>query len=133
MAVCRPHDKNRVLYCGAVVRVIFIDVEVGPLMVFQHDLAGFSGKQLHMMLFQVDNVIVQGCGFDQGIHARFQPLPQNLTCGRGDTIKVVGAVLNFGKPEGYTLQRRAVRAGFQQVERGQLGVGKYELRVLVGL
>ena len=49
---------------------IEIDIQIGTLVVFQHDSAFFSGKKLHMMLFQVQNVVVHRSGFDQGIDSR---------------------------------------------------------------
>lgn len=69
MAVRRPDSEHCVLNRRSVVCVIFIDIEVGPLVVLQHDSAFLSGEQLHMMFFQVQNVVVQSGGFHQGINA----------------------------------------------------------------
>ena len=108
VAVRRPDRENGVLNRLPGVGVIFIDDEVGPLVVFQHDGAGFPRKQLHMMFSQAQNVIVFGGRFYQGIHARLQPLPQNFACGRGDAVQIMRAVLDLRQPEGDPLQRGAV-------------------------
>ena len=129
----RADGENGVLDWLPAVRVIFIDVEVGSLMVFQHDSADLPRKQLHMMLFQVDDVIIFCGGFHQGIDARFQPFPQNFALAVGDAVQVVTPVLDPGQPEGDALQGCAVRTGFRQEEVGLLGVGEHELDVLVGL
>ena len=116
MAVCGADSKNRIGDGRSIVRVIFVYVQIGAFVVLQHDCADLPGEQLDMMLLNAQNVIVQCGRFHQGIHTGLQALPQNFTCCRGLAIQVVGAVLDFGQPEGNALQRGAVRTGFQQMQ-----------------
>ena len=108
VAVRRPDGEDGVLDGTAIVRVIFIDIQIGPLVVFQHDRTGPPGKQLHMVLFRAQNVVVQRGGLHQGVHPRLQALPQDLAAGRGGLVQVVGAVLDLGQPEGNALHRGTV-------------------------
>ena len=75
VAVRRLYQKNGVLDGGTVVRVIFIDIQIGAFLVFQHHSADFPRKQLHMAFPQVDDVIVFCGGFDQRVNSRLQPFP----------------------------------------------------------
>ena len=132
MAVRRPNRENGVRDRLPGVGVVFHDIEVGPLVVFQGDCAGFTREQLHMVLFSVDNVIVYRGGFEQGIHPRLQPFPQNFPASIGGAVQVAAAVRDLCQPEGDALQGGAVRADFLEQQLGQLGVGEHELGRLVG-
>ena len=65
VAVRRLYQKNGILNRGAIVRVIFVNIQIGPLLVFQTDGAGLAREQLHMVLPQVDDVIGYCSGFFQ--------------------------------------------------------------------
>ena len=86
-----------------------------------------------MVLFRVNNVIVQRVGFFQGIHPRLQPFPQDFAVFVCGAVQVAGAVRDLRQPEGDALQGGAVRADFLEQQLGQLGVGEHELGRLVGL
>ena len=57
MTVRSPDGENSIRHFLAAVRVMLIDDEIGPLVIFQNDLAGLAGEQLHMVLLQVTNVV----------------------------------------------------------------------------
>ena len=78
--VRRFDQKHGIGHRLPAVRVVFVDIQIGPLLVFQHDSAFFSRKYLHMVLFQVPDVIVHRGGLHQGIHSGVEVLPQNLAC-----------------------------------------------------
>ena len=70
VAVRRLYLKDSVGHGLAGISILFIDDEVGPLLVLQGDHAGFAGEQLHMVLPQVQNVILQSVGLHNGIDPR---------------------------------------------------------------
>ena len=65
VAVRRLYQKNGILNRGAIVCVIFVNIQIGPLLIFQTDGAGLAREQLHMVLPQVDDVIGYCSGFFQ--------------------------------------------------------------------
>ena len=70
VAVCRLYLKDSVGHGLAGISILFMDDEIGPLLVLQGDHAGFAGEQLHMVLPQVQNVILQSVGLHNGIDPR---------------------------------------------------------------
>ena len=131
VAVRRPDGKNGVRDGLAGVCVLFVDNEVGSLLIFQCNGAGLARKQLHMVLLQVQNVVGNGGSFLDGVHAGFQLGDVDLAVLVGDTVKVMGAVLNAGNPEMDAAQPGAVRAGLDKAQGGLGGVRENEIGVLV--
>ena len=133
MAVCRPDFKHGVSDGFAGVSIMLIHDEVGTLLVLHGQGAGLAGEQLHVVLPHIQNVRGVRCCFLDGIHTGFQVGNQDLTLFIGCAVEVMGSILDLGDTEGDIFQPGAVRAGFDDLERGLDGVGEYELRVLVGV
>ena len=131
VAVRRPNGENGVRNRLAGVGVLFVDDQVGPLLIFNGDGAGLAGEQLHMVFLEVKNVVGNGGRFLDGVHARFQVGDVDLAVLAGDAVKVVGAVLNPGDAEMDAAQPGAVRAGLNQPQGGFRRVREHKIGVLV--
>ena len=131
MAVRRPDGENGAGDGVASVGVLFVDDQVGPLLVLNGDGAGLARKQLHMVLLQVQDVVCHGGRFFDGVHARFQIGDVDLAVAVGNAVEVVGAVLDPGDAEMDAAQPGSVRAGLDKPQGGLGGVGKHKIGVLV--
>ena len=109
-----------------------MDIEIGALVIGQGNGAGLAGKQLHMVLGIIRDVIQHRGQFTHGINARLQTGDQYLPCGIGGAVQIVRAVLNLGDPEGDASQPGAVAAQFDELKRRLDVIGEYELGVLIG-
>ena len=133
VAVRRFHQEHRIGDRVAGVGVLFIDNEVGPLLVLNGDGAGLAGKQLHMVLAHINNVVGHRGGLLHRVHTRFQIGDVDFAVGIGDAVKIVGAILNLGNPKMHTTQPGTVRAGLDEPEGGLGGVGKHKGRIFIGV
>ncbi len=106
----KGHAGNRI----TCVLIRFADDQAGPLVVAQPQLRSLAGRQLHMVFSGVQNVIGQGGGFHHGVNSRLKALHQNLSAVLGGAVDRVAGVLDPGYLKGNTIQRRPVRAGFDQ-------------------
>ena len=116
MAVRTFHKVDCVGDWSAGVGVIFVDIQIGPLVIGQGDRAGLAWEQLHMMLRIIWDVIRRRGQFTHGIDARLQIGDQDLTCGTGGTVQVVRTVLNLGNSEGHPGQPGTVAAQLDELE-----------------
>ena len=134
VTVRRLHQKGGVGNGdGVIVGVKFPDGKVGPLIILQADSGVLSGEQLHMVLGGVQQVIRHRGGFFQGINARFQALPADLTCAGRGAVQIPGAVLDFGETIGDAAQGLTIRTLLIQMETGQLAIGEHELRLFAAI
>ena len=131
VAVRRPNGENSVRDRFAGVGVLFVDNEVGPLLILNGDGAGLAGEQLNVVLLQVQDVVGNGGRFLDGVHAGFQLGDVDLAVLVGDTVKVMGAVLDAGDAEMNAAQPGAVRAGLDQPQGGFGGVGEHKIGVFI--
>ena len=110
-----------------------MDIEIGALVIGQGNGAGLAGKQLHMVLGIIRDVIQHRGQFTHGINARLQTGDQDLPRGIGGAVQIVRAVLNLGDPEGDASQPGAVAAQLDELERGVDVIGENELGIFIGL
>ena len=133
MAIRTFHKVDRVRDRSAGVGVIFMDIQIGALVIGQGDRAGLAREQFHMMLRIIRDVIRHRGQFTHGVDARFQIGDQDLARGTGGAIQIVRAVLDFGDSEGHPSQPGAITAQLDELEGGLDVVGENELGVLIGL
>ena len=112
MSIRALHQEHGAGDRRAGIGVVLPDGQVGPLVILQTNRGIFTGEQLHMILCRVQDM-VRYCGnLLQGIDARFQALPGDLSCAGGDAIQISRAVLDLGQPVGDAAQWCPIRTLF---------------------
>ena len=110
MSVRTLDQKHRAGDRRAGIGIVLPDGQIGPLVVLQADGGVFAGEQLHMILRGVQDVVRHRGDLLQGIDARLQALPDDLSCAGGGAVQIPGAVLDPGQPVGDTAQGSPVCA-----------------------
>ena len=133
MAVCRFHQEHGIGYWLPAVGVPFHHGQIWPLVILQTDGAVLTGEEFHMVLRGVQDVIRHRGHLLQGVDARLQALPADLSGGRSGAVQIPGAVLDFSQAVSDAAQGRPIAALLIQIKRRELAVGENKLSLLVSI